>query len=83
MKTDAESLTKNCDSCQHLASIIHSPAELLSPVRSPYPFMKLAMDIVGPLPFASSQRKFILAITDYYFKWVEADAFAQVKEKDV
>ena len=64
-------------------SIIHSITELLLSVNSPYPFMKLAMDIVGPLPLASGQRKCILAIINYYSKWVEADALAQVKEKDV
>lgn len=64
-------------------STIHSITELLSSVSSPYLFMKLAMDIVGPFPLASDQRKFILAIINYYSKWVAADALAQVKEKDV
>lgn len=55
----------------------------LSSVSSPYPFMKLAMDIIGPLPPTSDERKFILAIINYYSKWLEADVFTQVKEKDV
>ena len=45
--------------------------------------MKLGMDIMGPLPVATGQRKFVLAITDYFSKWVEDKAFAQVKEVDV
>lgn len=83
MKANTESLTKMCDSCQRFALVIHSPSELLSLVSSPNSFMKLTMDIVEPLSLASGQRKVILAITDYYSKWVEADAFTQVKEKDV
>lgn len=83
MKSDAESFTRKNDKCQRFALIIHSPAELLSSVSSPYPFMNLGMDIMDPLPVASGQRKFILAITNYFSKWVETKAFAQVKEADV
>lgn len=83
MKANIESLTKMWDRCQWFVPVTHSPSELLSLVNSPNTFIKLAMDIVGPLSLASYQRKFILATTDYYFKWVEADAFAQVKEKDI
>lgn len=76
MKADAEEFTKNCDSCQRFALVIRSLAELLSSVGSPYPFMKLAMDVMGPFPQASEQMKFVLAITYYYSKWVKVEAFA-------
>jgi len=41
------------------------------------------MDIVGPLPQAKGQVKFLLILTDYFTKWVEAGAFKQVREKEV
>ena len=41
------------------------------------------MDIVGPLPAAPTQKKFLLVATDYFSKWVEAEAYASIKEKDV
>ena len=41
------------------------------------------MDIVGPLPAAAAQKKFILVATDYFSKWVEAEAYASIKDKDV
>ncbi|XP_074283273.1 uncharacterized protein LOC141607826 [Silene latifolia] len=45
--------------------------------------MKWGMDIVGKLPVALGQRVFILAMTDYFSKWIEADSFRQVTEKEV
>ena len=41
------------------------------------------MDIVGPLPAAAAQKKFLLVVTDYFSKWVEAEAYASIKDKDV
>ncbi|RVW63279.1 Transposon Tf2-12 polyprotein [Vitis vinifera] len=41
------------------------------------------MDIVGPLPTAAAQKKFLLVAIDYFSKWVEAEAYASIKNKDV
>ena len=41
------------------------------------------MDIVGPLPAATAQKKFLLVATDYFNKWVEAEAYASINDKDV
>ncbi|MDP1136577.1 transposase family protein, partial [Klebsiella pneumoniae] len=45
--------------------------------------MKWGMDIVGKLPMAPGQRVFMLALTDYFSKWIEAEAFRSVTEKEV
>ena len=41
------------------------------------------LDIVGPLPTVLGNRKFFFAATDYFTKWVTAEALASIKEKDV
>lgn len=41
------------------------------------------MDIVGPLPTAVAQKKSLLIATDYFNKWVEVEAYASIKNKDV
>ena len=41
------------------------------------------MDIVGPLPIAAAQKKFLLVATDYFSKWVEVEAYVSIKDKDV
>ena len=41
------------------------------------------MDIVSPLPIAATQNKFLLMTIDYFNKWVEVEAYASIKDKDV
>ncbi|RVX00568.1 Gag-Pol polyprotein [Vitis vinifera] len=41
------------------------------------------MCIVGPLPVATAQKKFLLVATHYFRKWVEVKAYANIKDKDV
>ena len=41
------------------------------------------MDIVRLLPIRVAQKKFLLVTTDYFGKWVETKAYANIKDKDV
>ncbi|XP_070009839.1 uncharacterized protein [Nicotiana sylvestris] len=83
MKEEAEHFVAKGDKCQRYGNNMHRLAELLHPVIALWPFMKWGMDIVGPLPQAKGQVKFLLVLTDYFTKWVEAGAFKQVREKEV
>ncbi|RVW60310.1 hypothetical protein CK203_084066 [Vitis vinifera] len=57
------------------------PKSFRGPV-CPWPCAQWGMDIVGPLPAAPAQKKFLLVSTDYFSKWVEAEAYASIKDKD-
>nr|CAN74048.1 hypothetical protein VITISV_017189 [Vitis vinifera] len=83
MKKDATAYVKKCDKCQKYAPIPHMPSATLKLVSGPWPFAQWGMDIVGPLPAAPAQKKFLLVATDYFSKWVEAEAYASIKDKDV
>ncbi|KAD2028401.1 hypothetical protein E3N88_41990 [Mikania micrantha] len=83
MRKDAMSYSQRCDACQRHGNILHQPAEPLYPVVSSWPFMKWGMDIVGKIPKAQGGKVFMLAMTDYFSKWIEAEAFVQVREKEV
>nr|CAN78757.1 hypothetical protein VITISV_035650 [Vitis vinifera] len=83
MKKDAAAYVKRCDKCQRYAPIPHMPSATLKSVSGPWPFAQWGMDIVGPLPATPTQKKFLLVVTDYFSKWVEAKAYASIKDKDV
>ena len=83
MKADAANYTKKCDRCQRLASILKSPVHDLISISSPWPFAQWGINIVGPLPTAPAQKKLLLVATDYFSKWVEAEAFSSIKDRDV
>ncbi|RVW82241.1 Transposon Ty3-I Gag-Pol polyprotein [Vitis vinifera] len=83
MKKDAAVYVQKCNKCQIYAPIPHMPSAALKSVSGPWPFAQWGMDIVGPLPAAPAQKKFLLVATDYFSKWVEAEAYASIKDKDV
>ncbi|XP_074346693.1 uncharacterized protein LOC141685498 [Apium graveolens] len=47
-----------------------------------WPFMKWGIDIMGKMPPAPGQKIFMLAMTDYFSKWIETEAFKQVTSKE-
>ena len=83
MKANAIDFVKRCDPCQRHSQISHLPPERLHSSIAPWPFMKWGMDIVGKLPTAPEQRVYMLDVTDYFTKWVEAEAYTQVKDREV
>ena len=83
MRSDATNYVRKCDRCQRLAPILRSPTQDLIFITSPWPFAQWGIDIVGPLPTALAQKKLLLVATDYFNKWIEAEAFASIKDRDV
>ena len=83
MKSDAADYVCKCDRCQSQAPILRSPAQDLRSISSPWPFAPFSIDIVGPLPIAPAQKKLLLVAIDYFSKWIEAETFASIKDKEV
>lgn len=83
MKKDFEQYAKKCDKCQKFANVIHTLGEELYPITSPKPFSLLEIDVLDLLLPASSQKKFLLAATDQFTKWVEVEDYAQIKVVDL
>ena len=83
MKSDAADYVKKCDPYQRMSPILKLSVQDLISISSPWPFAKWGIDIVGPLPTTPAQKKLLLVTTDYFSKWIEADAFASIKDRDV
>ncbi|XP_019094475.1 PREDICTED: uncharacterized protein LOC109129899 [Camelina sativa] len=82
MIPDCEAFSAKCEACQRHGPIRQIPPKLLNTVTALYPFMRWAMDAIGPLP-ASKYKKFVLVLTDYFTKWVEAESFTRIQSLDV
>ena len=41
------------------------------------------MDILGPFPMASGQRKFLVVAIEYFTKWIEVKALKKITTKQV
>ena len=83
MKSDAADCVKKCDPCQRMSPVLKSPMQDLGSISSPWPFAQWGIDIVGPLPTAPAQKKLLLVVTNYFSKWIKADAFTSIKDRDV
>ncbi|CAL2260095.1 unnamed protein product [Prunus armeniaca] len=83
MRHDSAEYVKKCDRCQRYKPIPNLPAEVYHPQNSPWPFMQWAIDLVGPLPPAPAKKEMMIVATDYFTKWIEAEALSSTKEADV
>ena len=55
----------------------------LNPISSPWPFTQWGLDILGPFPRATGNRRFVLVAVDYFTKWAKAEALANIRDVDV
>ena len=47
------------------------------------PMQRVAMDILGPLPVTAREKKYVLVVSDYFTKWVEAYPMPNMEAKTV
>ncbi|GJR46637.1 reverse transcriptase domain-containing protein [Tanacetum coccineum] len=83
MHRDARELIRACDDCQARASVPKLPKADMISVTSAWPFMKLGMYIVGPLPEDPGRVKYLTVATDYFTKWMEAKPLATITGRQV
>ena len=83
MLKDAQAYIKACDKCQRFSNFIKQLSEELTPMTAPWPFAQWGLDIIGPFPIGVRQLKFLVVGIDYFTKWVEAEALANITEKNI
>ena len=83
MLKHAQDYVKKCDRYQRFAPIVRQPPKMLTPINTLIPFAMWGMDILGPFPLASAQRKFLLVAINYFTKWIEAKPLAKITTKQV
>ncbi|XP_017973143.1 PREDICTED: uncharacterized protein LOC108661378 [Theobroma cacao] len=84
LETDCMDFARKCHKCQIYADRIHTLANSLNVLTSPWPFSMWGMDVIGLITSkASNGHRFILVAIDYFTKWVEAASYANVTQKVV
>ena len=83
MRANATAYVRKCDHYQRQAPVSRLLAQEPTTITSPWPFAQWGINIVGPFPTAPTQKKLLLVATDYFSKWIEAEAFASIKDKEV
>jgi len=60
-----------------------APTTAMQHIYQPTPFTQWGLDILGPFPQTTRQRKFLLVTIDYFTKWIKEEALALIIKKKV
>ena len=72
MKSFIELWIKTCEACQRKKSPPKSYCAPLQKYVVGVPFERIACDVMGPLNETTAGNSYILVVTDYFSRWVEA-----------
>ena len=72
MKEDVTLWCKTCEACALKARPLKAPRAEMGSVRVGGPFERIAIDVMGPLQETERYNAYILVVSDYFTKWVEA-----------
>lgn len=74
MKREIENYVKSCNLCQLNKSGKSTKMQMMIVTPASYPFEKIYLDIVGPLPISEQGNKYILTIMDDLSRYMNAYA---------
>ena len=78
IEEDTMKYVRKCDKCQRASKITSVPPYERISIASAWPFDLWGIDILGPFPQATKQRRFIIVAVEYFTRWVEAEALAKI-----
>src|SRR5437016_5229330 len=81
MKRDIQEYIKNCEQCQMRGD--KGGEEFLNPIKVTRAWEMIGMDFIGPFNRSRKSNKYILVITEYLTKWVEAKAMREATGEKV
>nr|XP_004240696.1 uncharacterized protein K02A2.6-like [Solanum lycopersicum] len=84
MENDCYMFFQKCNKCQVNGDLIRVPPHELNDMSSPWPFLALGMDVIGPIDLdASNGHKLILVAIAYFTKLLEVTSYKLVTKKVV
>lgn len=83
MSSDIDLHCKSCDLCSARNNPAPAAKAPMQRNQSSFPMQRLAMDIMGPLPKTQRGNSYIVVITDYFTKWVEAFAIPDMTARTI
>lgn len=82
MFSDIKAYCENCKNCLTIKSSSRIRAPLV-PLPVGYPFERVAMDILGPLPMTENGNKYVLVFSEYLTKFATRCAISDISAKTV
>ncbi|UYV80953.1 K02A2.6-like, partial [Cordylochernes scorpioides] len=84
MLKDVSEFVRTCHLCQSRKGSNQLPSGLLQPIPpANFPFERIGIDFVGPLPSTKNRKKWIIVLSDYYTRYAETRAVSEATVKEV
>ena len=91
MRKMVDLVLKGCQSCQRKGQTVQVQKGVLVSPSDGYPFQRICLDFVGPLPLTRRGNEYILTIRDSFTRWLEAvplrransETVARILEREV
>jgi hypothetical protein len=76
--SDAADLVQRCENCQKYARDQRQPSSLAQLIQPTWPLQRWGLDLLGPLPPAQENLKYVVVAVEYFSKWIEAKPLATI-----
>jgi ribonuclease HI len=80
---DAAELVKKCKNCQKCARDQKQHSSLTQLIHLTWPLQRWGLDLLGPLPPAQGNLKYVVVAEEYFSKWIEAKPLATITSATV
>jgi ribonuclease HI len=74
--SDAAELVQKCEGYQKCAGDQKQPSSLTQLIQPIWPLQRWGLDLLGPLPPAQGNLKYVVVAVEYFSKWIEAKTLA-------
>jgi hypothetical protein len=76
--SDAADLVQKCENCQKCVRDKKQPSSLTQLIQPTWPLQRWGLDMLGPLPPAQGNLKYVVVAVQYFSKWIEAKPLATI-----
>jgi hypothetical protein len=76
--SNAADLVQKCENCQKCARDQKQPSSLTQLIQPTWPLQRWGLDLLGSLPLAQGNLKYVVVAVEYFSKWIEAQPLATI-----
>jgi hypothetical protein len=76
--SNATDLVQKCKNCQKCVRDQKQPLSLTQLIQPTWPLQRWGLDLLGPIPPAQGNLRYVVAAVEYFSKWIEVKPLATI-----